>query len=209
MLSTLDTEVGKDKYILFLTADHAGSDNPPFLAAKKLLGNFYNSKKINEELNIYLSDIFGKDNYISHMDKTQIYLSETKIVKEKILKASLQFLLTIEGMKDVFASGLKAQSLGNSTISTVIKNSYNTKESGDILYYMHPGWMEERLFGTKHSTAYTSDTHVPLLWYGWHIPKGETVKPNVITQIAPTLSFLLDIPLPNSSNREPIEELFE
>jgi len=209
LLKDLDTEVGKDNYILFLTADHAVSDNPPFLKSKRLPGNFYNSKKIKENLNIYLSDIFGKDNYIAHIDKTQIYLSEKKIVKEKILKASLQFLITIEGMKDVFAPKLKVHSLDNSIISNVIKNSYNSKESGDILYQMHSGWMEERLFGTTHSTAYTSDTHVPLLWYGWHIPKGETVKPHVITQITPTLSFLLDIPLPNSSNREPIKELFD
>ena len=209
LLKTLDTEVGKDNYTLFLTSDHAGSDNPPFLKSKRLPGNFYNSKKIKENLNIYLSDIFGKDNYIAHIDNTQIYLSEKKIVKEKILKASLQFLITIEGMKDVFAPELKVHSLDNSIISNVIKNSYNSKESGDILYQMHSGWMEERLFGTTHSTAYTSDTHVPLLWYGWHIPKGETVKPHVITQIAPTLSFLLDIPLPNASNREPIKELFD
>ena len=209
LLKDLDTEVGKDNYILFLTADHAVSDNPPFLKSKRLPGNFYNSKKIKENLNIYLSDIFGKDNYIAHIDKTQIYLSEKKIVTEKILKASLQFLITIEGMKDVFAPELKVHSLDNSIISNVIKNSYNSKESGDILYQMHSGWMEERLFGTTHSTAYTSDTHVPLLWYGWHIPKGETVKPHVITQITPTLSFLLDIPLPNASNREPIKELFD
>ena len=112
-------------------------------------------------------------------------------------------------MKDVFAPELKVHSLDNSIISNVIKNSYNSKESGDILYQMHSGWMEERLFGTTHSTAYTSDTHVPLLWYGWNIQKGETVKPHVITQITPTLSFLLDIPLPNASNLEPIKELFD
>ena len=208
LLKTLDTEVGKDNYTLFLTSDHAGSDNPPFLKSKRLPGNFYNSKKIKENLNIYLSDIFGKDNYISHIDKTQIYLSENKIVKEKILKASLQFLITIEGMKDVFAPELKVHSLDNSIISNEIKNSYNSKESGDILYHMHSGWMEERLFGTTHSTAYTSDTHVPLLWYGCNIPKGKTIQYYTITQIAPTLSFLLDIPLANASSKNPIYEIF-
>ena len=42
LLKDLDTEVGKDNYILFLTADHAVSDNPPFLKSKRLPGNFYN-----------------------------------------------------------------------------------------------------------------------------------------------------------------------
>tara|TARA_B100000809_G_C14843283_1_gene425568 strand:+ start:203 stop:427 length:225 start_codon:yes stop_codon:yes gene_type:complete len=74
---------------------------------------------------------------------------------------------------------------------------------------MTSGWMEERSYGTTHRNAYTSDTHVPLLWYGAKIPKGETVKKINITQIAPTISMLLDIPLPNSSDRNPIEELFD
>ena len=73
LLKDLDTEVGKDNYILFLTADHAVSDNPPFLKSKRLPGNFYNSKKIKENLNIYLSDIFGKDNYIAHIKHKYIF----------------------------------------------------------------------------------------------------------------------------------------
>lgn len=36
LLKDLDTEVGKDNYILFLTADHAVSDNPFFLKSKRL-----------------------------------------------------------------------------------------------------------------------------------------------------------------------------
>tara|TARA_B100000809_G_scaffold160827_1_gene158233 strand:- start:1693 stop:1827 length:135 start_codon:yes stop_codon:yes gene_type:complete len=41
---------------------------------------------------------------------------------------------------------------------------------------MYSGWMEEQSFETTHGMAYTSDTHVPLLWYGLNIPKGEPVK---------------------------------
>ena len=75
--------------------------------------------------------------------------------------------------------------------------------------HFESGWMEKRAFGTTHGTSYTSDTHVPLLWYGYNIPKGESVIPHEITQIVPTLSFLLDIPLPNASNNKPILELFK
>lgn len=74
---------------------------------------------------------------------------------------------------------------------------------------MKSGWMNQRSFGASHSSAYTSDTHVPLFWYGWEIPKGETVKQHTITQIAPTLSLLLNIPLPSGSDRNPITELFD
>jgi len=47
------------------------------------------------------------------------------------------------------------------------------------------------------------------LWYENSIPKGRSVKKHVITQIAPTLSILLNIILPSTSNRNPIEEIFK
>ena len=90
-----------------------------------------------------------------------------------------------------------------------IKNSYHSDESGAILYHMTPGFMEQRMYGTTHGNASTGDTHVPLLWYGAKIPKGSIVKRINITQIVPSLSFLFNIPLPNRSDRTPIEELFQ
>ncbi|MFK5974431.1 MAG: hypothetical protein QM485_14260 [Flavobacteriaceae bacterium] len=69
--------------------------------------------------------------------------------------------------------------------------------------------MGTKEFGTTHGSFYTPDTHVPLLWFGWKISKGSSVRQHEITQIAPTISFLLNIPLPNASNRIPIYELFK
>lgn len=209
LLKTLDKEVGKGNYTLFLTADHGASDHPNYLKSKRLPGNFYNSKKIKNSLNNYLSMKFGLDNYISSIDKTQIYFSSAKITKKVLVKESLKYLKTIKGIKEAFAPRFPEFNLENSTIGDMIKNSYHPMNSGDILLHFYSGWMAERTFGTTHGNAYNSDTHVPLLWYGWNIPKGESIKQYSITQIAPTLSFLLNIPLPNASNTHPIEELFE
>lgn len=209
LLATFDKEVGKGNYTLFLTADHGSNDNPPFLEAKNLPGEFYNSKKVKEDLNAYLSYEFGLGQYIAYMDQTQIYFENTKIPKEQLIKKAVPFLQKIEGVKEVFAPAIAEWSLDNNVIGNFVRNSFDPNESGDILYHLYSGWMEKRNYGTTHGTAYISDTHVPLLWYGTNIPKGNSVKPYEITQIAPTLSFLLDIPLPNASNKEPIEEIFK
>ena len=209
LLETLDKEVGKGNYTLFLTADHAGSDNPAFLEKKRLPGKFYNSKQIKDSLNTYLSQEFGEANCIAYMDKTQLYINKTNAPKEQVIKKAVSFLKHMEGVKEVFAPGLKEWNIQNSTIGYFIANSYNPKESGDIYYHMYSGWMEQRSYGTTHGTAYTSDTHVPLLWYGCKVPTGESVRLHTITQIAPSISMMLDIPLPNASDRNIIEELFE
>ncbi len=208
LLKTLDEEVGKGQYVIFLTADHGASDLPSFLKSKRISGRFYSPKEIKTLLNENLSFEFGKDNYVAYMDKTQIYFNETKTQKELLINKAVMFLKTLDGIKEVYAPILPI-TLNNSTNNNFIKNSYNPLCSGDIYLHFYPGWMEERSFGTTHGNAYTGDTHVPLLWYGNKIPKGETVKPYNITQIAPTLAFLLDIPLPNASNNRPIEEIFK
>lgn len=209
LLKTLDKEVGTNNYTLFLTADHGASDNPHFLKQSRLPGKFYSPKKIKEELNTYLSREFGESDYIAFIDKTQVYFNKMTTPKELIIKKAASFLKTIKGVKAVFTPNVPERSLYKNNIQNVINNSFYLENSGDILMHFHSGWMVERPYGTTHGTMYTSDTHVPLLWYGHNIPKGETVKKYVITQIAPTLSMLLNIPLPNSSNSSPIEELFK
>ncbi len=209
LLKTLDKEVGKGNYTLFLTADHGSSDNPYFLEQFKLPGNFYSPIKIKKALNTYLSNEFGDTDYVAFIDKTQVYFNDTKTQKELVIKKAATFLKNIAGVKAVFTPNLAKRNSYKNKMQNLINNSFYLENSGDVLMHFHSGWMVERPYGTTHGTIYTSDTHVPLLWYGNSIPKGETIKKHEITQIAPTLSMLLNIPLPNSSNRNPIEELFE
>ncbi|MDO6803884.1 alkaline phosphatase family protein [Wenyingzhuangia sp. 1_MG-2023] len=210
LLNILDKEVGKGNYLLFLTADHAASDHPVFLETKKLPGKFYDTKQLKKELNIHLIHKFGDNQYVAYLDNTQVYLNEIGTMsKEIILKEAVAYLKTVEGIKEAFAPAISEWALSNSVMGTFIKNSFNPEESGDVIYHTYSGWMYKRSFGTSHGTSYTSDTHVPLLWYGSGIAKGESVHPHVITEIAPTLSMKLNIPLANASNTTPIVELFK
>lgn len=209
LLNTLDKEVGKENYTLFLTSDHGASDNPYFLEEARLPGKFYSPNDIKTGLNTYLSEEFGVSEYVAFIDKTQVYFNDTKTKKELVIKKAAAFLKNIAGVKAVFTLNLIDGNSCKNNIQTLINNSFYLENSGDIIMHFHSGWMVERPYGTTHGTMYTSDTHVPLLWYGHNIPKGETVKKHLITQIAPTLSMLLNIPLPNASNCNPIEEVFQ
>lgn len=208
LLECLDKQIGKDNYLLFLTADHAASDNAVFLETKRLLGKFYSPKNIKEGLNNYLSQAFGTSEYIAYMDKTQIYFNLVKASKEEIIKKAVSYMKKQEGVKEAFAPEILGWNINNSTLGNLILNSYNSKESGDIIYIMESGWMGNREFGTTHSTSYSGDTHVPLLLYGHNIPKGGTSMKKDITQIAPSLSILLSMPLPSASDKNSIIELF-
>ena len=203
LLTSLDNEVGKGNYLLFITADHAARDNPEYLKRVRLPGEFYNYQDIKNKLNMYLSQEFGEANYVTHIGKSQIYINNAINGKSKILKKASLFLNRQEAVKEVCIPSL------STSCNSFMKKGYHGKRSGDLLIEYSLGWMSEMNFGTTHGSSNNNDTHVPLIWYGHNILHGQTTKYYTITQIASTLSFLLNIPLPNVADKEPIRELFD
>lgn len=63
--------------------------------------------------------------------------------------------------------------------------------------------------GTTHGSTYRYDTNVPLLWYGKGI-KNETDFSEVkVSDIAPTLSAILDIQAPSGNIGTVIKNVFK
>jgi len=61
--------------------------------------------------------------------------------------------------------------------------------------------------GTTHGAGYSYDTHVPLIFYGWKIPHGSSADPVSITDVAPTISTLLNIEFPSGNRGKPVSSL--
>lgn len=74
---------------------------------------------------------------------------------------------------------------------------------------LEPAWLSSSYRGTTHGTGYTYDTHVPIVFMGWNVPSGESSRYVTITDIAPTLSMMLNIRLPNGATGQPILEVLK
>ena len=90
-----------------------------------------------------------------------------------------------------------------------IAKGYDATQDGDLVILDKPGYIEYGATGTSHGTPYSYDTHVPLLFYGWNIKKGENHDHKEITQLAPTLSQLLKITFPNGTEAKVLTEVLE
>ncbi|NMB82469.1 MAG: hypothetical protein GYA14_11690, partial [Ignavibacteria bacterium] len=78
-------------------------------------------------------------------------------------------------------------------------NSFNPNISGDILYSLKPGYLTNMLMqGTNHGSEYTYDTHIPIIFFGWRIPKQTINTPVYIVDIAATIADLLNITAPSA-----------
>ncbi len=204
LLTFLDKSVGKENVLIFLSADHGVSDVAGYWQEKKMPAGVYESTKAMDEIKAALKQQFGEGDFIKAEDNYQIYLNHSvlkdkKLSTEQVFEVVREVLLKRGDVSDV----VNLHNLANSTLPSYqlnfVRNGYNPRRSGDILYVLNPSWYVGRKTGTTHGVTYRYDTHVPLLWYGWKIKAGETSVRTAISDIAPTVADLLNILEPNGA----------
>lgn len=211
MLVYLDQTVGKDNYLVFLTADHAGAENSNYLKDNKYNVKNVPSRGIESALRKFSVATFGVDvllnysNFNLYFDRNILKDKSLELVKVKqIFK---DFIMTQEHVKRVYTEEEILASTGDDYFLSFIAKGYDPKQNGDLVLLDKAGYMQYIETGTTHGSPNSYDTHVPMLFYGWHVPKGNSYSKKQITQIAPTLSQMLKIPFPNGTDSEVLEEL--
>lgn len=218
LLNFLDREVGKEQYLVFLTADHGGTDIPDYLNSIKMPGGYAGYEACKQSLNQMLQEKYGSGKWVLSFEYNFIYLNTDlinakKLDTEGVRKVVAEFVMGCDGVADVYTSDNLHEEEFTKSTAAMVQAGYNRKRSGDLTIVLQPGWLTVKEVnpatrkGTSHGSTYRYDTHVPLIWYGTGIPKGSTSERVNITDIAPTLSTLLNIPFPDGASGEPIEDL--
>jgi predicted AlkP superfamily pyrophosphatase or phosphodiesterase len=212
-LNYLDKTVGKGNYLVFLTADHAGAENAKHLKDNKYEVTNIEPKEIRAALKKFSNETFGEDlvlNYSSfnlYFNKEIIKTKGLELVKVK--QSFKDFLMTQNYVKRVYTEEEILTNSGSDYYLNFIAKGYDVTQNGDLVILDKPGFIEYGATGTSHGTTYSYDTHVPLIFYGWNIKKGETHDKKVITQIAPTLAQKLKITMPNATESEVLLEVLD
>ncbi len=200
LFNTLDKNVGKGNYILFLTADHAVSENIGFLKKMNIPAGNFSTHTCRDSLKAFAERKFGTSGIIKNFPNFQIYLNE-KIMTEKNLNISEveedfgEYLKNeLPQIENVFLRhGLRNIS-PQRIPGNYILNGFNPERSGDIEFALKPNILPlNENYGTTHGAEYPYDTHVPLLFYGWDVPVKEINTPVYIVDIAPTICNILGI----------------
>ncbi len=221
LLLKLDTELGKNNYLVFLTADHAVVDVPQSLKDSRVpAGNFTDSKALKDELNTFLQKNFPGKTLVETVTNNQVFFNSDLFAGDPktsgidfLIATELvtNYLQSKEGVAQVYTrSNLKQGSYNETGIKGMIMRGYNHRRSGDIAYELEPGWVSGGgPQGTTHGSSFTYDTHVPILFYGMWINKGSSATYHPITDIAPTLSVLLKVKFPSGCTGQPIKEIVD
>ena len=210
----LDTEVGKENYTLFLTADHAAVHVPSYLQSLKIPAHYLSTKKLKKFLSDITQKYFNSKELIENISNYQIFLNQEKIEALGFNKNTVAQRLADEVLSfDKIYKAVTARTLQTTNftegIMHALQQGYNPKFSGDILMIPYPATLNYSRKGTSHGSGYSYDTHVPLIFYGNGIKKGVSKKIYKIIDIAPTISNLLKIEAPNGTSGNIIDEVLK
>jgi predicted AlkP superfamily pyrophosphatase or phosphodiesterase len=216
LLDFLDSKIGKDQYLVFLSADHGVAHVPGFLKEHSIAAGTTDIMGLVNILNSSMKDKYKVDKLVAGYDNYQISLNHLRIDSahldiEEIKKWVIDYLLIEPGIARAFAIDKLSETTLNAKQKSMLANGYYPRRSGDIQIILQPQYLDGYYSstGTTHGLWNPYDAHIPLVWYGWGIKHGKTNRETYMTDIAPTLAALLHIQMPSGCIGQVIEDVMK
>jgi len=212
-LKFLDREVGKGAYLVFLTADHGAAEVATFSMDINLPGGMLNTKSLLAQFQILMEEIHPEGlNLIENLGDERLYFDRERVkaaglnvddlaqtVADKI--ARLEGVYAAYPSRDVIMGGAQNFPL------LQLQRGLHPTFAGDVVWVLKSGYLDYGKTGTTHGSPWRYDTHSPMFFFGKGVTPGITYRETNIRDIAPTISMMLNLPLPSGSTGNPIESL--
>ncbi len=216
LFAFLDATVGKDRYVIALSADHGVCPLPEFNAQ-------YNG--INAQRFIYARDIKPKLDSLSALWKKELMTEEDVIFRNAYINYaagaaagldSVQIeekvkegLLSIGAYADVyFRREMVSDAPSNRPFIRKYRNTYYAPRGKDYIYRIQENSIvSSRSYGTTHGSPYSYDTHVPVLFWWDGITRQTVTREVYSADIAPTLAKITGFPYPKEIDGTPLKEI--
>ena len=211
----INSTVGQENALIFLTADHGVVSVPNELKARKIPAGYFDASNLITELNNHLSKRYGNNTWVLKYSNQQFFLNrklieEQKLSHQEVQQLTADYLIGIEGVQYTFTAHQLHHNEYQNSFYSLIQKGFNQKRSGDVVIALNSGWIEwNSPTGTTHGSCFSYDTHVPLLFWGKGIQQGVSDEYISICDIAPTISTLLGISFPNGCTGQPIRSITE
>lgn len=192
LLDHLDARLGRDGYVLALSADHGVATLP-----EQTGGQRQPATELIAKIDAALAPLFGPGKYVAHTAYTDIYLAPGILDRlRKSPEAKAAVISALEGMPGIaqafLADDIKAPAVrsGADPVKRAAALSYYESRSGDILVIPARNWILSTA-ATTHGTLYPYDQRVPVIFFGRGVPAGVHDGAASPADIAPTLAALV------------------
>lgn len=195
LLDHLDARLGRDGYVVALSADHGVATLP-----EQTGGQRQPSAEIIATIDGALAPVFGAGKYVAHTAYTDIYLVPGAMDRLRrspgATAAVLEALRAMPGISHAFlADDVKAPAARTSSdpVKRAAALSYYAPRSGDILVVPERNWLLSTA-ATTHGTLHSYDQRVPVIFFGPGVTRGIRESAASPADIAPTLAELAGAP---------------
>ena len=206
LLDRLDALVGRDRYVVALTADHGVSLLPEKGAMSRQEAGRVSTARMAEQLErAAQAAVAGSGPFIARVNGSDVYFTEGSFERLTKTPASLNAVIAaLESQPGIARVFRREQLLGGADSSDPLLRaaslSYVPRVSGDLMFAIKPGWVAVAS-GTTHGTPNADDQRVPIILMGPGIRPGEYRDAVTPADIAPTLASLTGVSLPRAEGR--------
>jgi len=212
LFKTLDAKVGKNEWLVFLTADHGAAHAVGYMKEHNLPGDYFSTAPLVDSLNRQLNQKFQSGNLVRSISNDKVNFDLNKIFSSSLDFDNIKtFVVEFLQRQPGITMAVDIDKIGASPIpepiKTMIANGYYFKRCGSVQIIPNSGLLDGYYkTGTGHSRWNPYDTHIPLILYGWHVQQGTLNRRVNMSDISPTIATLLHIQMPSGSVGQPIIE---
>lgn len=215
LFTQIDHKLGLANVTIMLTADHGVAPTPEFATEQGLDGQRIDMVSVMSELLGKLSERFGPGKYLltPRLVDGNLYfnhdtLREKQISPEEVAGFIREWALSTGKFQAVYSRGQILEGRVPGPIGQRVFYGFNAERSGDVVLLLKPFALPSGgKSGTTHGSAYSYDTHIPVLLFGAGFKPGRYADEFSITDIVPTLCAALRMNEPAGSIGKPLVKL--
>ncbi len=205
LLTALDARVGRDRYVVALSADHGVAPIPELRTKQGLDAGRVLGKDVATVGEKALAGLSGGP-HIADVQYTDLYLSDStreRAAKDPtILRPLLDAVARIPGVLRVLpATSVEGQRSSPDPIVRAAALSYAPGRSGDVLVVPKPYWIMTSSSAATHGTLHDYDQRVPVVLMGTPFKPGRYTDEASPADIMPTFASLIGLPLPGADGK--------
>jgi arylsulfatase A-like enzyme len=198
----LDAEVGKDQWVVGLSADHGVTPIPEQLVAEGKDAGRISAAAIIDAIEQVVRPVLGPGRHVTVLNTNDLYFEPgvyDRIRKSREMRdAVISAIIARPGVARVFQSEeVRDGEKSKDPLLRAAALSYFPGRGGDLILVAKPGWMISNS-GTTHGSASADDQRVPLLLMGPGIRPGAYREAATPADLAPTLAALSGLSLPKA-----------
>ena len=214
LLDFIDSEIGPGNTLVVLTADHGVSPLPEINEKRHMPGGRMSNAELLHPAEQALKARYGEGKWVEAMTTGSIYLNQSLIQEKKLNLAEVEETVAaaLRDVPHVFrvytGEAIASGRVPEDFVSSAVRNGYFRQRSPDVLFIVEPFYIFAA-HGASHGTPFNYDTHVPILFMGPGIKAGRFYERVGVTDIAPTLSAVMNITSPSGAVGRVLSEIFE